>query len=128
MFVYTTKQVAKLLGVCKNTVCVLFDKGELEGYRNGSFNDICIRQRGLISFLEKHKVPFILWDDEIHTDEKYYTTGQAAKISGLSVNTIIRRFDSGKLKGFRIPGSRFRRIFKLPFIAFLEENSIPFVL
>ncbi len=128
MPVYTTNQVAELLDVCRNTVCALFDNGKLGGHRNGPLNERCIRQGDLIAFLEKHKMPFVFRDNKIYTDKNCYTTTQAAKISGLSANTIIKLFDSGKIKGFRIPGSRFRRIFKLPFIDFLEENNIPFVL
>ena len=36
-----------------------------------------------------------------------FTTGEAAKICKVSQQTIIRCFDSGQLKGFRVPGSRF---------------------
>ena len=39
-----------------------------------------------------------------------FTTGEAAKICKVSQQTIIRCFDSGQLKGFRVAGSRFRRI------------------
>lgn len=57
--------------------------------------------------------------------KRVYTTGEAAKICKVSQQTIIRCFDSGQLKGFRVPGSRFRRI---PFDAlyrFMKENKIP---
>ena len=39
-----------------------------------------------------------------------FTTGEAAKICKVSQQTIIRCFDLGQPKGFRVPGSRFRRI------------------
>ena len=39
-----------------------------------------------------------------------YTTGEAAAICNVSQQTIIRCFDAGRLQGFRVPGSRFRRI------------------
>lgn len=39
-----------------------------------------------------------------------FTTGEAAKICKVSQQTIIRCFDNGQLKGFRVPGSKFRRI------------------
>ena len=39
-----------------------------------------------------------------------FTTGEAAEICKVSQQTIIRCFDSGRLRGFRVPGSRFRRI------------------
>ena len=37
------------------------------------------------------------------------TTGEAAEVCRVSQQTIIRCFDAGRLKGFRVPGSRFRR-------------------
>src|SRR5688572_15274768 len=54
-----------------------------------------------------------------------FTTGEAAEICKVSQQTIIRCFDSGRLKGFRVPGSRFRRIPREALIAFMKENSIP---
>ncbi|HOA52817.1 MAG: response regulator [Thermogutta sp.] len=54
-----------------------------------------------------------------------FTTGEAAKICKVSQQTIIRCFDSGQLKGFRVPGSRFRRIPRDQLIAFMRENGIP---
>ena len=54
-----------------------------------------------------------------------FTTGEAAKICKVSQQTIIRCFDSGRLKGFRVPGSRFRRIPREALIAFMKDNGIP---
>ena len=54
-----------------------------------------------------------------------YTTGEAAEICKVSQQTIIRCFDSGRLKGFRVPGSRFRRIPRDALIAFMRDNNIP---
>ena len=54
-----------------------------------------------------------------------FTTGEAAKICKVSQQTIIRCFDSGQLKGFRVPGSRFRRIPRESLYAFMKENNIP---
>lgn len=54
-----------------------------------------------------------------------YTTGEAAKICKVSQQTIIRCFDSGQLRGFRVPGSRFRRIPREALYRFMKENSIP---
>lgn len=54
-----------------------------------------------------------------------FTTGEAAEICNISQQTIIRCFDSGKLDGFRIPGSRFRRIPRDNLIRFMKENGIP---
>ncbi|MEW4567209.1 response regulator [Tautonia sp. JC769] len=54
-----------------------------------------------------------------------FTTGEAAKICKVSQQTIIRCFDSGQLKGFRVPGSRFRRIPRDALYRFMKENNIP---
>ena len=54
-----------------------------------------------------------------------FTTGEAADICKISQQTIIRCFDSGRLRGFRVPGSRFRRIPRDELIRFMKENSIP---
>ncbi len=53
------------------------------------------------------------------------TTGEAAEICSVSQQTIIRCFDSGRLEGFRIPGSRFRRIPRESLIKFMRENNMP---
>ena len=53
------------------------------------------------------------------------TTGEAAEICGLSQQTIIRCFDSGQLGGFRVPGSKFRRIPRDRLIKFMQDNKIP---
>lgn len=54
-----------------------------------------------------------------------FTTGEAADICNISQQTIIRCFDSGKLDGFRIPGSRFRRIPRASLLKFMKDNGIP---
>ena len=54
-----------------------------------------------------------------------YTTGEAAEICKVSQQTIIRCFDAGRLDGFRIPGSKFRRIPRQNLIKFMKENKIP---
>ena len=59
------------------------------------------------------------------TMKTVFTTGEAAKICKVSQQTIIRCFDSGQLRGFRVPGSRFRRIPREALFRFMKENSIP---
>ncbi len=54
-----------------------------------------------------------------------FTTGEAAKICKVSQQTIIRCFDNGSLRGFRVPGSKFRRIPRDHLVAFMKENGIP---
>ena len=59
------------------------------------------------------------------TTKTVFTTGEAARICKVSQQTIIRCFDSGQLKGFRVPGSRFRRIPRDQLYAFMRDNGIP---
>ena len=54
-----------------------------------------------------------------------FTTGEAAKICKVSQQTIIRCFDNGQLRGFRVPGSRFRRIPREALYKFMKDNGIP---
>ena len=54
-----------------------------------------------------------------------FTTGEAAEVCHLSQQTIIRCFDSGQLGGFRVPGSKFRRIPRLELVKFMKSNGIP---
>ena len=54
-----------------------------------------------------------------------YTTGDVAEICRLSQQTIIRCFDQGQLQGFRVPGSKFRRIPRDALITFMKDNGIP---
>jgi excisionase family DNA binding protein len=54
-----------------------------------------------------------------------FTTGEAAKVCKVSQQTIIRCFDNGQLKGFRVPGSKFRRIPREALYKFMKDNQIP---
>ncbi len=60
-----------------------------------------------------------------HPPQDVYTTGEAADICKVSQQTIIRCFDAGRLGGFRVPGSRFRRIPRDALIKFMKDNAIP---
>jgi len=56
---------------------------------------------------------------------KVFTTGQVAKICKVAPRTVIKWFDSGRLKGYRIPGTRDRRIPRAYLIKFLKEHGMP---
>jgi excisionase family DNA binding protein len=58
-------------------------------------------------------------------DKQVFTTGEAAEICKVSQQTIIRCFDNGRLQGFRVPGSRFRRIPRNELLRFMKANDIP---
>jgi excisionase family DNA binding protein len=57
--------------------------------------------------------------------KELFTTGEAAEICRVSQQTIIRCFDSGRLEGFRVPGSKFRRIPRESLMKFMKGNAIP---
>ncbi|MEM7755896.1 MAG: response regulator [Planctomycetota bacterium] len=58
-------------------------------------------------------------------NKRIFTTGEAAQVCKVSQQTIIRCFDSGRLNGFRVPGSKFRRIPREELIRFMKANGIP---
>lgn len=54
-----------------------------------------------------------------------YTTGQAAKLLQVAPRTVGKWFDSGRLKGYVIPGSQDRRIPQDSLLKFLKEHGMP---
>lgn len=56
---------------------------------------------------------------------KVFTTGQIAKICRVAPRTVSKWFDSGRLKGYRIPGSQDRRVPGADLIKFLKEHGMP---
>ena len=56
---------------------------------------------------------------------KVFTTGQVAKICKVAPRTVSKWFDSGRLRGYRIPGSQDRRIPREHLIRFLKEHGMP---
>ncbi len=56
---------------------------------------------------------------------KVYTTGQVGKICKVHPRVVSKWFDSGRLKGYRIPGSQDRRIPREYLIKFLKEHGMP---
>lgn len=53
------------------------------------------------------------------------TTGEVAKICNVAPRTVSKWFDSGQLKGYRIPGSKDRRIPVAQLIKFMKAHNIP---
>lgn len=54
------------------------------------------------------------------------TTGEVAKICNVAPRTVSKWFDSGQLRGYRIPGSKDRRIPMSSLIQFMKDHGIPF--
>jgi excisionase family DNA binding protein len=53
------------------------------------------------------------------------TTGDVAKICNVAPRTVSKWFDSGQLRGYRIPGSKDRRIPINELIRFMKANNMP---
>lgn len=53
------------------------------------------------------------------------TTGEVARICNVAPRTVSKWFDSGALNGYRIPGSKDRRIPLNGLIRFMKQHNIP---
>jgi excisionase family DNA binding protein len=53
------------------------------------------------------------------------TTGEVAKICNVAPRTVSKWFDSGSLRGYRIPGSKDRRIPVGELMKFMRAHGIP---
>lgn len=53
------------------------------------------------------------------------TTGEVAKICNVAPRTVSKWFDSGTLTGYRIPGSKDRRIPLSQLIKFMKHHGMP---
>lgn len=58
-------------------------------------------------------------------DKVVLTTSEAAQLAGVSRYTIIKDFDSGVLSGFRVPGSKVRRIPRTDLERYRVKKSEP---
>lgn len=56
---------------------------------------------------------------------KVFTTTQAGKLCTVTARTVTKWFDSGRLRGFRIPGSQDRRIPRKYLRQFMIEHGVP---
>ncbi|MDD5459692.1 MAG: helix-turn-helix domain-containing protein [Phycisphaerae bacterium] len=53
------------------------------------------------------------------------TTGDVARICNVSPRTVSKWFDTGQLKGYRIPGSKDRRIPTSELLRFMKAHNMP---
>ena len=61
----------------------------------------------------------------IENKKDVLTTGQVAKICNVAPRTVSKWFDSGQLKGYRIPGSKDRRIPLEQLLRFMKAHGMP---
>ncbi len=53
------------------------------------------------------------------------TTGEVARICNVAPRTVSKWFDSGQLRGYRIPGSKDRRIPLSQLMRFMRAHGMP---
>lgn len=58
-------------------------------------------------------------------DKDVLTTGEVAKICNVAARTVSKWFDSGQINGYRIPGSKDRRIPVSSLVQFMRAHGIP---
>lgn len=56
--------------------------------------------------------------------EKAYTTEEAAKFCGVAPRTIAKWFDTGRLRGYRVPGTQDRRVPHDSLLRFMNEHGL----
>ena len=54
-----------------------------------------------------------------------FTVSEVARICKVAPRTVSKWFDSGRLRGYRIPGSQDRRIPREHLVRFLKEHGMP---
>ena len=59
------------------------------------------------------------------SQEYIYTTGEVAIVCRVAPRTVTKWFESGKLKGYQLPGSRDRRIPESRLLEFMTQHGIP---
>ncbi len=65
------------------------------------------------------------WALKMAKRKSVLTTGQVAKICNVAPRTVSKWFDTGQLQGYRIPGSKDRRIPLADLIGFMRSHGIP---
>jgi excisionase family DNA binding protein len=57
--------------------------------------------------------------------KEVFTTGEVARICNVAPRTVSKWFDAGQLRGYRIPGSKDRRIPKAQLVRFMQAHHMP---
>lgn len=60
-----------------------------------------------------------------YSKQDILTTGEVAKICNVAPRTVSKWFDNGQLRGYRIPGSRDRRIPLDHLVRFMKAHGMP---
>lgn len=60
-----------------------------------------------------------------YSKQDILTTGEVARICNVAPRTVSKWFDNGQLRGYRIPGSRDRRIPLDQLVRFMKAHGLP---
>ena len=61
----------------------------------------------------------------MNSSKSVLTTGEVAAICKVAARTVSKWIDTGRLEGYRIPGSRDRRVTRDALDRFIRENGLP---
>lgn len=61
--------------------------------------------------------------DDIFGNKSVFTTGEIARIFGVNINTVVKWFEVGLLKGYKLPGSDARRVPRDELVEFLARRQ-----
>lgn len=118
---YTTKEIVKILRFAPVTIQRWFDRGYLKGKRSNILNRRrIVRGENLINFINEHEMTSYL-------NSKLYNIEDLSNISSIPARVLMNQFDSGRLKGFKLPllsESRVeRRIPKECFVEWIKNSN-----
>ena len=63
--------------------------------------------------------------NSMRTRKTVLTTGEVARICSVAPRTVSKWFDAGQLRGYRIPGSKDRRIPVEHLLRFMRAHGMP---
>ncbi len=124
---YRTCEVAAAWECSTHTVRRLIDSGALKGFRlHGRERRVYRESLGAYCAEMGLRMP----DESVTPAPKGrtpgpLTTGEVAIACGVAQRTVTKWFDSGRLKGWRIPGSQDRRFSREDVCRFLIANGMP---
>lgn len=61
----------------------------------------------------------------VKLEKDVLTTGDVARLCRVTIRTVIKWFEAGRLKGYRLPGSRDRRFTRDSVMRFLRDHDMP---
>lgn len=65
------------------------------------------------------------WTARLMEARGVLTSGEVAKVCMCAQRTVSKWIDSGRLKGYRMPGSNDRRVTAADLVSFLRDNGMP---